>query len=140
MINKKLLSLIKKIKLIKISENNGSLVPLEFQKDLKLNIKRVFQVYSGFGNIRGKHAHKKSTQILLCNYGKIEVTCFFGKKKKTFLLYKNNELLLIPPKIWCVLKFINNRSILTVFSNTGYLEDDYIRDYNEYLEYLANKL
>lgn len=136
MINKKLLSTIKKIKLIKFSEKNGSIVPIEFQKDLKLNIKRVFQVYSGFGNIRGKHAHKKSTQFLLCNYGKIEVTCFFGKKKKTFLLNKNNELLLIPPKIWCVLKFINNRSILTVFSNTCYLEDDYIRDYNDYLAYL----
>jgi len=130
------MSNINKLKLINLNnykEVNGNLIVIEFKKK-KFIPKRIFQVYAGAGKIRGKHAHKKSQQILICNFGEIEIKSTDGKISKTFTLNKPNKALLIPPMIWSELKYKKKISILTVVTDSFYSESDYIRNFNKYLK------
>ena len=68
---------IKKINLPIINEKNGSLFFLE-NKTGKFKIKRVFFVNAKKNSIRGKHAHKKISQIMICLSGKVEIICDDG--------------------------------------------------------------
>jgi len=132
-----MMSSIKKIKLIKLnkfSETNGKLVAMEFSKTKIFEAKRIFQVYAGMGKIRGKHAHKKSYQFLICNQGEIEIKSTDGKKNCIHILNKPNMALLIPPMIWSELKYKRKLSILTVVSNSFYSKNDYIRNFKDFLK------
>jgi len=127
---------INKIKLLSLKsfkEVNGNLIFLEFKKKTFLP-KRIFQVYAGSGKIRGKHAHKKSQQLLICNHGEIKVTSTDGKNKKTYMLSKPNQGLLIPPMVWSELQYNKKISILTVVTDTFYSEKDYIRNFDKFLK------
>mgnify|MGYP001353028875 FL=1 len=130
------MSNINKLKLINLNnykEVNGNLIVIEFKKK-KFIPKRIFQVYAGAGKIRGKHAHKKSQQILICNFGEIEIKSTDGKISKTFTLNKPNKALLIPPMIWSELKYKKKIYILTAVTDSFYSESDYIRNFNKYLK------
>tara|TARA_Y100000768_G_scaffold226351_1_gene170852 strand:+ start:396 stop:800 length:405 start_codon:yes stop_codon:yes gene_type:complete len=128
-----MISKIKTIKLKKINEKNGSLVAIEFKKNKLLLPRRIFQVYSGANKIRGKHAHKKSSQLLICNYGEIEVISTDGKNKVSNTLKKTNIGLLIPPMIWSELIYKKKKSILTVVTDSYFSEKDYIRNFKEFI-------
>ena len=130
------MSNINKLKLINLSnykEVNGNLIVIEFKKK-KFIPKRIFQVYAGAEKIRGKHAHKKSQQLLICNFGEIEIKSTDGKISKTFTLDKPNKALLIPPMIWSELKYKKKISILTVVTDSFYSESDYIRNFKKFLK------
>jgi hypothetical protein len=134
------MSNINKLKLINLSnykEVNGNLIVIEFKKK-KFIPKRIFQVYAGAEKIRGKHAHKKSQQLLICNFGEIEIKSTDGKISKTFTLDKPNKALLIPPMIWSELKYKKKISILTVVTDSFYSESDYIRNFKKFLK--TNKI
>ena len=131
---KNLLKNIKFIKLKKVSEKNGKLIAVEFSKKHNLKAKRMFQVYAGSNSIRGKHAHKKTYQLLICSHGEIEIKSTDGFNSRVFILNKPNIALLIPPMIWSELKYKNKLSILTVITDTFYSSKDYIKDYKKYLE------
>lgn len=130
------MSNINKLKIINLNhykEVNGNLITVEFKKKTFIP-KRIFQVYAGSGKIRGKHAHKKSQQLLICNYGEIEIRSTDGKTSKTFILNKPNKALLIPSMIWSELKYKKKLSILTVVTDTFYDEKDYIRNFDKFLK------
>lgn len=124
---------IRLIKFKKINEINGSLVAIEFKRKQPLIPRRIFQVYSGSNKIRGKHAHKKSHQLLICNYGEIEVISTDGKKKVSNILKRSNIGLLIPPMIWSELIYKKKHSILTVVTDSYYSEQDYIRNFKDFI-------
>ena len=130
------MSKINKLKLINLKnfkEKNGILIVVEFKKKTFIP-KRIFQVYAGSGKIRGRHAHKKSQQLLICNYGEIEIKSTDGKKNKTHILNKSNKALLIPPLIWSELRYRKKTSILTVVTDSFFSEKDYIRNFGEFLK------
>ena len=58
--------------------------------------------------IRGKHAHKKISQIIICLSGEVEIICDDGLKKKKFILNKKNQCLIVPKLIWSILKYKSN--------------------------------
>ena len=49
---------------------------------------------------RGKHAHYKTKQVLICVHGKVEVLVFDGSKKQKYLLESPQQALYIPEMIW----------------------------------------
>ena len=121
------------IELKTFKDNKGHLIPIE--SDGLMDIKRIFYVLNTPENItRGKHAHKKTKQLLICLNGKCEVICDDGKNKKTYLLEKPDKGLLIPETIWAEEKYLTNETILMVICNTKYSEDDYIFDYNKFIK------
>ena len=114
---------------------DGNLVPIESNHDIPFPIKRVFYVY-GVKNQddRGKHAHYKTKQLLICIHGKVEVTCKDGLGERKYLLESPQQALYIPPMVWDEQKYLSEDTVLLVLANTKYDPSDYIQDYNEFLK------
>lgn len=120
------------------SHNNktGCLIPIEYLKDLKSDIKRSFIVSSSQENtIRGKHAHINLNQFLICISGKCKVICDDGSSKKTFNLCKPNQVLCIPNQIWSEQQYQEISTILLVLCDDDFKESDYIRNYSDFISF-----
>ena len=102
-------------------------------------VKRVFSIIENKGAIRGKHAHKKCKQFLICNLGKIKIICKDGTDTKTFILSSPSRGLLIPEGIWATQIYLANKNILNVFCDRDFTESDYIRKYKNYLHIYKTK-
>jgi dTDP-4-dehydrorhamnose 3,5-epimerase-like enzyme len=130
---------IESIKLIKFpifKEDNGELSVFEQNFDaIPFLIKRIFNVRSEKNSIRGKHAHRLCSQLLICSNGSIEVICDDSFVQKVFLLDKPNYGLLVPPGIWAEQKYIQKNSSMTVVCDRLYEPKDYISDYDEFKEF-----
>lgn len=113
--------------------SDGNLVPIESNKDIPFEIKRVFYVY-GVKNQddRGKHSHYKTKQILICLSGKVEVMVHDGKRENRYLLESPQQALYIPEMIWDEQKYLTEDSVLLVLSNVEYIPDDYIHDFEQF--------
>ena len=99
-------------------------------------IKRVFVVHANTPTIRGRHAHRHCQQLLVVTMGECKVICDDGQQRSDFLLNNPSQGLLIPAGIWAEQHYITQSSTLMVFCDQQYDEDDYIRDYQQYLSYI----
>ena len=115
------------------AHDNGQLVVVEQGKAISFLSARVFTVCAPEGAIRGRHAHKRCSQFLVCVHGAIEVECDDGTRKSKFLLDAGNKALLVPPSIWATEVYLVGGSVLTVLCDRHYEVADYIRDYDQFL-------
>lgn len=130
---------LRKVKLKKIESLGGSLSFFEKGKEIDFDIKRVYYIYEfARENKRGFHAHKKLKQVMWCPYGTIEIEFNDGKKSCTYLLDHPNKILIISKGYWREFRSLKKDSILCVGASDIYSEDDYIRDYNEYLKWVED--
>ena len=104
--------------------------------DIPFKVKRVFTVTANNDEIRGKHAHKKCLQLLVCISGLVDLQCDDGLVKKSFILDSNSDGILISNGIWAEQKYLKDNSSLIVFCNETYEEEDYIRDYDEFINWI----
>jgi len=115
-------------------EPDGNLVPIESKHDIPFDIKRIFYVYGvNDQNDRGKHAHYKTKQVLICLSGEVEVICDDGVHRKKYKLTKPHQAIYIPEMIWDEQRYMSEDAVLLVLSNTYYDSKDYIEDYDEFL-------
>lgn len=118
-------------------ETIGYLSFFEANKDIPIEIKRVYYTYNvPNGTKRGMHAHKNLKQILWCPYGAIEIILDDGVSKYTYLLDKPEIGLFVGNGIWRDMYWKVDNSVLCVVASDYYNEDDYIRDYDEFLNYV----
>ncbi len=127
------------IQLPKISNRAGNITPVQSGITIPFEIKRVFYLYDiPGGESRGAHAHKNCHQFLIAASGSFEVMVDDGINKKTFHLNQPYYGLHIPPMIWaCELNF-SSGAICLVLTSEFFDANDYLRDYNQYLN-LKNK-
>ena len=125
------MKLVKLIEFPYIKESNGDLVVVE-EDIIPFNVSRVFTVRASKGSVRGEHAHRHCSQLLICTNGAIEVKCDDNRITETYVLDKANFGLFIPPGIWGYQKYIEENSTLTVLCDLPYEEADYIRNYNDF--------
>ena len=71
----------KKIKFKSYSKISGTLVPFSIKKNIPFIVKRIFLIYGNKNFVRGDHAHKKCSQLLVPVSGKIEIVCENKKRK-----------------------------------------------------------
>jgi len=116
-------------------ESNGSLLIMESGGVVPFEIARVFFVKADAGVVRGNHAHYECFQLLQCNNGSISITCNDGNESVDYILDVSNQGLLIPPGIWASQTYTDNNSSLLVLCDQPFSEADYIRNYDEYLQY-----
>lgn len=129
----KTLNDVKTFRFRKFVEDDGNLVPIEGGGDIPFDIKRIFYVYGVHDqDDRGKHAHYKTKQILICLQGEVEVTVDDGYMRKIIILNKKNQAVLIPEMIWDEQRYMTEDTILLVLCNTHYNENDYINDFEEF--------
>lgn len=124
------------VDLRKISDPRGNLTPIEGGKDIPFDIKRVYYLYDvPGGESRGAHAHKELYQLIVAANGSFSVTLNDGKNKKLFNLKRSYYGLLIVPGIWRDLDDFSSGAVLLCLASEHYDEKDYIRDFDEFLEY-----
>ena len=105
--------------------NNGN-IPFE--------IKRVYYLYDvPGGESRGGHAHKNLYQLIVAASGAFSVTLDDGKEKRTILLNRPYQGLLVVPGIWRELNDFSSGAVCLVLASEKYDENDYIRIYNDFL-------
>ena len=118
-------------------DERGQLVALEEYKDIPFHIKRVYYMYDTGKNVeRGFHAHKKLQQILICIHGSCKIRLDNGKECETVFLDRPDEGLYIPHAIWREMFDFSSDAVLMVLASDYYDEDDYIRDYDEFKQYV----
>lgn len=116
------------------SDRKGNLSVVENGKDVPFSVKRVYYLYDvPGGESRGGHAHKALRQLIVAVSGSFSVTLDDGKDKKTFVLNRPYQGLLVVPGIWRTLDDFSSGSVCLVLASEKYDEGDYIRDYEEFL-------
>ena len=131
---------IRKIKIKSFKSFSGKLIPITFNKKFPFAVKRIFFLYGIKNKIRGDHAHKKCSQLFMAVSGKIILNIKTPYLKKKILIGKNSKhAILVPPKYWCSIKFLEKNSILMVACDKHYEVDDYLENFKEYKEYLGKK-
>lgn len=123
------------IKLPKIADPRGNLTFIEGARHVPFDIKRVYYLYDVPGGAeRGGHAHKDLQQFLIAASGSFEVEVTDGAEKRTFSLNRSYYGLYIPKMIWRDMTNFSSGSVCLVLASAYYDEQDYYRDYDEYLQ------
>ncbi|MCF0179502.1 MAG: WxcM-like domain-containing protein [Bacteroidales bacterium] len=126
------------VNLTKITDpTRGSLTFIQKGEQFPFDIKRAYWTYDvPAGEWRGGHAHKKLKQLILAVAGCFTLTLDDGKEKKEYLLKHPYKAVLVEEGIWRELHDFSAGAICLVLASEEFDEDDYIRDYNEFLQYI----
>jgi len=124
------------IQLPKIKASSGSITVIDNAlENIPFKVKRIFYLYDiPAGKSRGAHAHKECHQILIALTGAFEVLLDDGDTKRTVAINQPFLGLHIPPGIWASEQNFSSASICLVLTSHEYDENDYIRDYDEFLK------
>ena len=117
------------------SDNRGYLSVVEEQLDVPFDIKRIYYLYMVPEVARGAHAHKALQQLLIAISGSVDVIMDDGTDKKIFHLDKPWKGLLVAPGLWRDLENFSSGAVCMVLASEVYQKEDYIRDYQEFLEF-----
>ena len=119
----------------KYTDTRGYLSVIEGGEDIPFEIKRIYYLYMVPEAARGAHAHKQLQQLMVAMSGSVHVTLDDGINKKTFVLDKPWKGLHVVPGLWRDLDNFAGGTVCMVLASEHYSEEDYIRNYEEFLEY-----
>jgi dTDP-4-dehydrorhamnose 3,5-epimerase-like enzyme len=114
---------------------DGEIVVAEGSSQVPFAIARMFTLRAPQGATRGQHAHRRCSLLLLCVNGAVDVVNDDSHDKNTFTLDQGNVGLLVPPTIWHSVIFRETNSVLVVLCDRHFQEEDYIREYSDFLAF-----
>jgi len=114
-----------------IVDDRGTLSVVDF-KEFPFIPKRFFYVYDSIRE-RGGHAHYKTEQLFVCFHGYCIIILDNGKTKKKYMLDSPDKVLYVPEMVWDS-QVYGKDAVLGVFASTLYDKDDYIYDYEEFID------
>jgi len=118
------------------SDRKGNLTVVENRKTLPFDVKRVYYLYDvPGGEDRGSHAHKELEQLIIAASGSFKVTLDDGLCKRSFFLNRPYQGLYVKPGLWRNLDDFSSGAVCMVLASDVYKADDYIRDYNVFLDF-----
>lgn len=121
------------------ADARGELMAVEISEFHDFKIERTFFVYNVPNNhVRGEHAHKKCVQMLVPLNGSLRVILDDGKLRKEIKLESATQGLVIPPKVWGTQFQFTQGAVLAVFASRKYETEDYLRKYQEFIDYISN--
>jgi dTDP-4-dehydrorhamnose 3,5-epimerase-like enzyme len=124
----------------KVEDPRGSLSFVQHGSAFPFDVHRVFYIYDiPGGKSRGEHAHRQCHQFLVAASGSFRVRLDDTRRTETVELRQPDYGLHIPPGIWAGEKDFSSGAICLVLASHPYDEDDYIRDYQAYEEYVASQ-
>ena len=114
----------------------GNITSINNNIEIPFSVKRGYYLYDvPGGEERGGHAHKNLNQLIVSVSGSFDLTVDDGSIKKTFQLSRPNMGVLIPTGLWRELHNFSSGSICLVLASEEYSEEDYIRDYSNFIHY-----
>jgi dTDP-4-dehydrorhamnose 3,5-epimerase-like enzyme len=126
----------KKVKVFKLKsyiKKSGKLIPINFNRNFPIKVKRIFYIYGKKNHYRGDHAHKKCKQLFIPVSGSISLIMKSNDKEEIITLNsKNNKSILVPNLVWCRLKFLTKNAIVLVACDRKYEFKDYIEKYKDF--------
>lgn len=121
-----------------LGDSRGSLVALEADITVPFTIKRVYYIFNTKQGIaRGFHAHKNLKQIAVCVTGKCRIIFDDGKSREEVWLKSPTKGIYIDSLVWREMHDFSKDCVLLVLASEHYDEADYIRDYDEFLQQVA---
>jgi hypothetical protein len=124
----------------RLKNRAGNITPIHNSVEIPFDTKRVFYLYDvPGGDSRGAHAHKECHQFLVAASGSFEVLLDDGRTKRVIHLNRPYIGLHIPPGVWASEVNFSSGSICLVLASHTYNEADYIRNYEDYLNYVGAK-
>ena len=128
------------VELPKIHDRRGNLTFIEGRSHFPFDIQRVYYLYDvPGGSQRGGHAHKALHQLIIAMSGSFDVVLDDGSEKKRFHLNRSYYGLYVCPMIWRELDNFSSGSVCLVLASNRYGEEDYYRDYNDYLSAMSRR-
>lgn len=123
-----------------IEDMRGSLTFAEYGDYLPFIPKRFFLVFDvPSKDVRGEHAHKKLHQFLVCVKGSCSIVVDDGTSREEILLNKPAIGVHLPPLVWGIQYKFTPDAVLLALASEVYDADDYIRDYDVFLDMVKNK-
>ena len=127
------------IELPKIIDQRGNLTFAEEQRLVPFGVKRVYWTYDiPSGESRGGHAHRQCEEFIIAVSGSFSVTLDNGSERETHYLNHPYEGLYVGAGIWRTLEDFSTGSVCLVLASEHFSEEDYIRDYDEFIQYVRN--
>ena len=124
------------MELPRIYDPGGNITPLHGGEDLPFEIRRVFNLYEiPGGESRGAHAHKVCHQLIVAAAGAFDVFLDDGREQRVVTLNRPYYGLHVLPGIWASQREFSSSSICLVLASELYDENDYIRDYDDFLRF-----
>lgn len=128
------------VDLPKFPDPRGNLTFIEGLKHIPFEIKRTFWIYDvPGGETRGGHAYKTSEEFIIALSGSFDVIIDKGNKKNTFSLNRSYYGLYLPAGTWRHMENFSTNALALILSSTQYSENDYIRNFNNFLKYRVQK-
>ncbi|WP_443731907.1 sugar 3,4-ketoisomerase [Segatella buccae] len=125
------------IDLPKIVDPRGNLTVAEGLKDVPFEVKRIYWTYDvPSGESRGGHAHRRCEEFIVAVSGSFDVTLDDGRERRTFHLNHPYQGLYVGTGIWRTLDDFSSGAVCLVLASERFEEEDYIREYDDYTEYL----
>jgi hypothetical protein len=114
-------------------DQRGNLTVVEGAR-LPFEIARVFylDVVPG-GASRAGHANRQGDHVLIAVAGSFDVILDDGRNRESLTLSRSSYGLFVPRLIWRELKRFSSGAVCLVIASLPYDEQDYYRDYEEYV-------
>lgn len=127
---------VKMIQLPKIIDERGNLTFIEGNNHIPFEIKRTYMIYDvPGGEIRGSHAYKELDEVIISLSGCFDLVVEDGNSERIFTLNRSYNAIFVPHGLWRTLKNFSTNSLCLVLASTEYDEDDYIRNYDDFIKY-----
>lgn len=122
------------IQLPKIVDERGNLSFVEELHHIPFSIERVYWIYDvPGGEIRGAHAFREQEEFIVALSGSFDVVLHDGVEERRYHLNRSYMGIYVPRMTWRRLENFSTNSLCLVLSSTRYAEDDYIRDFDEFV-------
>ena len=127
------------LELSKIHNRSGNITIVQNGSDLPFDVRRIYYLYDvPSGSERGGHAHKALYQLIVAASGSFDVILDDNRSKKIVQLNRPDFGLLVVPGIWREIVNFSSGAICLVLASAKYQKTDYIRDYQEFKDYICS--
>ena len=118
----------------------GSLGVIEENSVFPFEMRRLYYLFDVPGGAtRGSHAHKALFQLIVPVSGSFDVELDDGTLKTKFSMNSATTALTVPPGYWRTLENFSSGATALVIASQIYDENDYIRDYDEFLTWTLSQ-
>ena len=122
------------IHLPKVLDPRGNLSFIEEQNHIPFKIERTYWIYDvPGGEFRGSHAMKETEEFIVALSGSFDLVFHDGGKEKKITLNRSYYGIYLPKLTWRRLENFSTNSLAMILASTTYSENDYIRDFEQFL-------